>query len=73
MPNYAFYLKNGPLEDHVLDLPDDTAAIGEALNTASGMLRDLEVSEVGKFSQFLEIKEKDKTVLQIEIHAKRSR
>ena len=73
MPNYAFHLKNGQLEDHVLDLPDDTAAIGEALNTASGMLRDLEVSEVGKFSQFLEIKEKDKTVLQIEIHAKRSR
>jgi hypothetical protein len=73
MPNYAFYLKNGQLEDHVLDLPDDTAAIGEALNTASGMLRDLEVSEVGKVSQFLEIKEQGKTILQIEIHAKRSR
>lgn len=73
MPDCAFFLKNGQLEDHVLDLPDDTAAVEEGLYTAAGMLHDLEVPEVGKFSQFLEIKERGETLLQIEIHAKRRR
>jgi hypothetical protein len=73
MPNYLFHLQDGPLEDHELNLPDDTAAIHEGLNTASGMLRDLELSGVGKTSEYLEIKEDGETVLKIEIHAQRGR
>jgi hypothetical protein len=73
MPDYAFHFKNGELEDHVVDLPDDAAAIWEALGTASGMLRELEMSVIGQFSQFLEIREQGETILQIEVHAKRSR
>lgn len=73
MPSYAFGLKNGHLEGHELVLPDDTAAIAEGLNTAAGMLRELELPSVGTSSQFLEITEHGKKVLQIEIQVKRSR
>jgi hypothetical protein len=73
MPNYFFHLNDGTREGHELNLPDDTAAIHEGLNTASGLLRDLELSGVGKFSQFLEIKEDGETVFQIEVHATRRR
>jgi hypothetical protein len=62
-----------PLEDHELNLPNDTAAIHEGLITASGMLRDLEFSGVGKLSEYLEITEEGVSLFQIEIHAKRSR
>lgn len=73
MPTYLFHVEDGPLEDHKLTLPDDTAAVHEAINTASGMLRDLELSGVGKVKQFLEIKESGETVFKIEVNATRSR
>ncbi|MGB6939566.1 MAG: hypothetical protein WBE14_23395 [Xanthobacteraceae bacterium] len=65
MPSYAFGVKNGHLEGHELVLPDDTAAIAEGLNTA-GMLRELKLPNVGTSSQFLEITEHGKKVLQID-------
>jgi hypothetical protein len=73
MPTYRFHVEDGPLEDHELNLPDDTAAVHEALNTASGLLRDIDLSRSGEVSQFLEIKESGQTVFRIEVHATRNR
>jgi hypothetical protein len=74
MPRYNFILKNGQPEDHEFELPNDALAIEEALRTASGLLRDIDFSEVGKnCSQSLEIRESGDTVMKIEIHAVKNR
>jgi hypothetical protein len=73
MPKYNFHLQDGFAEDHAVDLPNDSAAVEEGLKTASGMLRELKLAEIGKASHVLEIRSAGEAVLRIEIQATRKR
>jgi hypothetical protein len=74
MPRYSFHLQNGFEEDHALDLADDSAAVEEALKTASGMLQELRLSDVGTTVSLLEVRNgAGATVVRIEINATRGR
>jgi hypothetical protein len=73
MPTYSFHLQDGPPEDHALELADDSAAIEEGLKTASGMLRELDLSGVGEANHLLEVHADGEMVLRIEVHASRTR
>jgi hypothetical protein len=70
MPRYSFYLQDGFREDHALELVDDSAAVEEALKTASGMLLELKLRENGTAEHLLEVRNgSDAQVFRIEIHA----
>ena len=57
-----------------MELQDDSIALEEALNTASGMVRDLSLSRIGNEIHTLEVREEDgNEILKIEIHAARLR
>ena len=57
MPKYLFRLNNGSPEDHVVDLPDDSAALDEGLRTAAGMVRDISLPHIGSETHMLEVTE----------------
>ena len=72
MPKYVFVIRNGSSEDHVVDLPDDLAAVEEGLQTASGLIRDLSPLQVGKQFRALEVRARGgKKVLVVDINAER--
>jgi hypothetical protein len=73
MPRYSFHLQDGFVEDHAIDLEDDTAAVQEALLTASEMLRELKLPEVAEARHLLEVRTSGEPVLRIEVHATRVR
>jgi hypothetical protein len=74
MPKYLFRLNNGSPEDHVVDLPDDSAALDEGLKTAAGMVRDISLPRIGSETHMLEVTEDGGTkLLTVEIRAARNR
>lgn len=74
MPRYSFHIEDGFAEDHALELADDSAAIDEGLKAASGMLRELNLANVGTQSHSFEIRmDGGEQILRIEIHATRSK
>ena len=73
MTKYVFRINNGSDEDHVFDLPDDSAALDEGLTTAAGIVRELSLSGIGTETQILEVTEDSgEQVLKIEIRAART-
>jgi len=74
MPKYLFRLNNGSPEDHVVDLPGDSAALDEGLKTAAGMIRDISVPRIGSETHMLEITDDGgKQLLTVEIRVARNR
>jgi hypothetical protein len=74
MPVYIFRINNGSPEDHILDLPDDSAAFDEGLKTAAGMVREITLPRIGTQTHVLEITENGgKRLLMVEIRAARNR
>jgi hypothetical protein len=74
MPKYLFRLNNGSPEDHVVDLPHDSAALDEGLRTAAGMVRDISLPHIGSETHMLEVTEDGgKRLLTVEIRASRNR
>jgi hypothetical protein len=59
MPKYLFRLNNGSPEDHVVDLPDDQAALDEGLKTAAGLVGDISLPRIGSETHMLEVTEED--------------
>jgi len=74
MPNYVFLFQNGIPEDQLVELQDDSTAVEEGLKTASGLIRDLSLTRVGKEFHSLEVRqESGEQVLKIEFSVTRAR
>ena len=74
MPNYVFLFQNGIPEDQLVELQDDSTAVEEGLKTASGLIRDLSLTRVGKEFHSLEVRqESGEQVLKIEFSVTRTR
>jgi hypothetical protein len=74
MAQYHFHLNDGHSdEDHALELRDDASAIAEGLKTASGLMSDVNLSDVGSRSHTLKVSANGETILKIEIQMIRSR
>jgi hypothetical protein len=59
MPNYVFLFQNGIPEDQIVELQDDSTAVGEGLKTASGLIRDLFLPRIGREFHSLEVRQED--------------
>lgn len=71
---YRFHLKDGhAYEDHAVHLDDDASAIAESLKTASGLLAELQLLDIGTVRHSLEIRANSETVSKIEIQVTRNR
>jgi hypothetical protein len=74
MPNYVFLFQNGIPEDQLVELQDDSTAVEEGLKTASGLIRDLSLTRVGREFHSLEVREESgEQVLKIEFSVTRAR
>jgi hypothetical protein len=74
MPNYVFLFQNGIPEDQLVELQDDSTAVEEGLKTASGLIRDLSLTRVGREFHSLEVRqESGEQVLKIEFSVTRTR
>ena len=74
MPNYVFLFQNGIPEEQIVELQDDSTAVEEGLQTASGLIRDLSLPRMGREFHTLEVRQENgEQVLKIEISATRSR
>ena len=74
MPNYVFLFKNGIPEEQIVELQDNSTAVEEGLQTASGLIRDLSLPRMGREFHTLEVRQENgEQVLKIEISATRSR
>jgi hypothetical protein len=74
MPSYRFHIENGPAEDHVMNLPDDGAAVAEGLRTAADLVSDISLDRIGAESHTVQVSEGEGApVFRVEIRAVRSR
>jgi hypothetical protein len=74
MPQYHFYLNDGHSgEDHVLEFKDDASAIAEGLKTATGLMADVDLLDVGSRSYLLKVSGNGETIFKVEVQMIRSR
>ncbi len=74
MATYQFRIDDGSLERHDLQLPNDDAAVREALRTVADLVREEPMQGAGDVTRRLEVRAtRGDTILKVSIHLSRER